>query len=62
MTPRNDLPALPKLLHSFFHEWLVEQRKLLTGRSWRIATPGVCFCDSSLSGERSPFRHSPWNI
>ena len=24
--PKNDLPTLPKLLHSFFHEWLVEQR------------------------------------
>ena len=23
---KNDLPTLPKLLHSFFHEWLVEQR------------------------------------
>ena len=23
---KHDLPALPKLLHSFFHEWLVEQR------------------------------------
>ena len=24
--PKIDLPTLPKLLHSFFHEWLVEQR------------------------------------
>ena len=24
--PKPDLPTLPKLLHSFFHEWLVEQR------------------------------------
>lgn len=24
--PKNDIPTLPKLLHSFFHEWLVEQR------------------------------------
>ena len=24
--PKHDLPTLPKLLHSFFHEWLVEQR------------------------------------
>lgn len=24
--PKNDLPTLPKLLHSFFHEWLIEQR------------------------------------
>jgi site-specific recombinase XerD len=24
--PKQDLPTLPKLLHSFFHEWLVEQR------------------------------------
>lgn len=23
---KHDLPTLPKLLHSFFHEWLVEQR------------------------------------
>jgi site-specific recombinase XerD len=23
---KNDIPTLPKLLHSFFHEWLVEQR------------------------------------
>jgi site-specific recombinase XerD len=24
--PKHDLPTLPRLLHSFFHEWLVEQR------------------------------------
>jgi site-specific recombinase XerD len=24
--PKHDLPTLPKLLHSFFHEWLVQQR------------------------------------
>lgn len=24
--PKHDIPTLPKLLHSFFHEWLVEQR------------------------------------
>jgi site-specific recombinase XerD len=24
--PKSDLPTLPKLLHAFFHEWLVEQR------------------------------------
>ncbi|MGA3241856.1 MAG: tyrosine-type recombinase/integrase [Bryobacteraceae bacterium] len=24
--PKIDLPTLPKLLHAFFHEWLVEQR------------------------------------
>jgi len=24
--PKIDFPTLPKLLHSFFHEWLVEQR------------------------------------
>lgn len=24
--PKHDLPTLPKLLHSFFNEWLVEQR------------------------------------
>lgn len=24
--PKNDLPTLPKLLHSFFQEWLAEQR------------------------------------
>jgi site-specific recombinase XerD len=24
--PKHDVPTLPKLLHSFFHEWLVEQR------------------------------------
>ena len=24
--PKNDIPTLPKLLHSFFHEWLIEQR------------------------------------
>ncbi len=26
LMPKHDLPTLPKLLHSFFHEWLVEQR------------------------------------
>ena len=24
--PKHDLPTLPKLLHSFFHEWLIDQR------------------------------------
>ena len=26
MNEKTALPTLPKLLHSFFHEWLVEQR------------------------------------
>jgi site-specific recombinase XerD len=26
--PKIDLPTLPKLLHSFFHDWLVEQRNV----------------------------------
>jgi hypothetical protein len=26
--PKLDLPTLPKLMHSFFHDWLVEQRNV----------------------------------
>ena len=32
--PKFDLPTLPKLLYSFFHEWLVEQRNASTRTIW----------------------------
>jgi hypothetical protein len=60
--PKNDLPTLPKLLHSFFHEWLIQQRNPLTGQSWRIAMRGASSSVLSLSVETSPSLRSHWSI
>ena len=59
--PKNDLPTLPKLLHSFFHEWLIQQRNPLTGQSWRIAMRGASSSVLSPSVETSLSRHLIWN-
>jgi len=52
--PKPTLPTLPKLLYSFFHEWLVEQRNASTRTIWAYRDAWRLFLQFVAARQQKP--------